>query len=190
MHIELLWLIPAIAFAGFLFFIALYLQRRTEARSKRGDLSREVELFNAGYSQQKLVTAKSADDRLHEMEKMINYVAEAVANQQRPFRGFYKENDPSGSEAGELREKLRSVFREYDIILSENYTLRAKVKQLTKKIQEQESATEKHSTADAVLTSGNDSPRPHMHLYEDTRLINLAAMDSDDLSEFDDSLAR
>jgi len=203
MHIELLWLIPIIAFTVFVFFIALYIQRRVDSRANRGDLSREVDLFNAGHGQQKLVTAKSADDRLQEMEKMINFVAEAVAGQRRPFREEQKESvagaAASMGEARELREKLCSVFREYDIILSENYTLRAKIKQLMKRGQEQETAaagTESDGVGetpvfDSILTGSAASPKkPPMHLYDDTRFFNIANLDNDDLSETDDSLAR
>jgi len=203
MHIELLWLIPIIAFTVFVFFIALYIQRRVDFRAGRGDLSREVDLFNAGHGQQKLVTAKSADDRLQEMEKMINFVAEAVANQHRPFQEVHKETAAGAAasmgETRELREKLRSVFREYDIILSENYTLRAKIKQLMKRLQEQDTAAGGTASAeagempvfDSILTGSAASPKkPPLHLYDDTRFINLANLDNDDLSETDDSLAR
>lgn len=198
MHIELLWLIPVIAIAIFGFFIALSVQRRAEYRARGSDLSREVEMFNAGRGQQKLVTAKSADERLHEMEKTINFVAEAVVNQQRLLRGFQKGNASSpadsADEAGELREKLRSVFKEYDIILSENYTLRAKIKQLMQPTaaQEQAPSAVEASALDSILTSRTRgrSSRPTLHLYDDTRLINLAEMDGDDMSESDDALAR
>jgi hypothetical protein len=204
MHIELLWLVPIIAFMIFLFFVVLYFQRRTAFHAKGGDLSREVDLFNAGNGQQKLVTAKSADDRLQEMEKMINFVAEAVANKRRPFQEERKENTAetaasaavSVNETRELREKLRTVFREYDIILSENYTLRAKVKQLMKRMQEQEAGDTASAggrgmpTFDSILTGTPPASKPALHLYDDTRLFNLANPDSDDLSESDESLSR
>jgi hypothetical protein len=191
MHIELLWLVPVIAFAAFLFFLALYAQRRAETRTSSGDLSREVELFNSGSGQQKLVTAKSTDDRLHEMEKMINRVAEVVANQQHPLHEFRKGIHPSEGETIELREKLRTVFGEYDIVLSENYTLRAKVKQLTGQIKDLEADGGSLPKADSILTNtATAASKPSLHLYEDTRLINLAALDSDELPESDNSIAR
>jgi hypothetical protein len=198
MHIELLWLIPVIAIAIFGFFIALSAQRSAEHLARGSDLSREVELFNVGHEQQKLVTAKSADERLHEMERTINFVAEAVVNQQRLLSGFQKEKALSGEdsagEACELREKLRSVFKEYDIILSENYTLRAKIKQLMQRTaaQGQAQSAVEAPALDSILTSRTraGSSRPTLHLYDDTRLINLAEMDGDDMSESDDALAR
>jgi hypothetical protein len=190
MHIELLWLVPILALAVFIFFISLYLQRRWGTPARSTDLHREVELFNAGNGPHKPDTAKSADERLGEMEKLINVVAEAVAGERRPFQGTRKEGAVSADEAGELREKLRSVFKEYDIILSENYTLRAKVKQLARRIQELENAGVGTASFDSILTRTTAPPRPAMRLYDDTRLINLASMDSDDLSESDDAIAR
>jgi hypothetical protein len=199
MHIELLWLVPIIAFMAFLFFAGLYLQRRNEYRTKGGDLSREVDLFNSGHGQHMLVKAKSADDRLHEMEKIINFVAEAVAHQRQPFREVQNENESSitatGNEARELREKLRTVFREYDIILSENYTLRAKIKQLAKQFQKGEGLVPPISGGapafDSILTGRKpaSNPKPNLKLYDDTRLINLANLDNDDLSESDEALS-
>jgi hypothetical protein len=190
MHIELLWLIPILAFALTVFFVALYLQKKTDGAESRAALHREVELFNAGQSQQKLVTAKTADERLREMEKIINLVIETVAGERRQVQGARGEDAVPSNEAGELREKLRSVFKEYDIILSENYTLRAKVKQLAGRIQELESTGTGAPSFDAIPREATPAKKPAMRLYDDTRLINLASMDSDDLSESDDAVAR
>ncbi|MGA2507828.1 MAG: hypothetical protein ABSF80_10165 [Chitinispirillaceae bacterium] len=199
MNIELLWLVPIVAFMVFVLFIVLYFQRKTEYRIKGANLSREVDLFNAGHGQQKLVTAKFDDDRLHEMEKIINFVAEAVANQHKPFHEIKREsNDSTAASAGEtreLKEKLRTVFREYDIILSENYTLRAKIKQITRQLQEREGLDSPITGSalpafDSILTGNKTASKPSLKLYDDTRLINLANMDNDDLSESDDALAR
>jgi len=182
MHIELLWIVPILALALFGFFMALYFQRRMGNPARTADLHHEVDLFNAGQGQQKLVTAKSADERLHEMEKMINFVAEAVAGERRPFQDVRRGNEAPANEAGELREKLRSVFKEYDIILSENFTLRAKVKQLVGRIQELENAGPGTPPVDSVLTRHAAAPKPAMRLYEDTRLIS----DLNHLEDLDD----
>lgn len=182
MHIELLWLVPILAFALFLLFMTLYMQRKWGNQARSADLHREVDLFNAGQTKQKLVTAKSADERLHEMENMINFVAEAVAGERRPFQDMRSVKATPTDEAGELREKLRSVFKEYDIILSENYTLRAKVKQLARRMQELEDAG--IPAVDSVLTRNTGTPKPAMRLYDDTRLIN----DPNSLEDLDDEL--
>ncbi|MCG6535257.1 MAG: hypothetical protein L7F78_11320 [Syntrophales bacterium LBB04] len=184
MHIELLWLAPILALALFLLFMILYMQGKFSSQPRSAELHREVDLFNAGQAQQKLVTAKSADERLHEMERMINFVAEAVARERQPVQDVRRVKSTQGDEAGELREKLRSVFKEYDIILSENYTLRAKVKLLAKRIRELEDAAAVPLESDSILTRNTTPPKPAMRLYEDTRLIS----DPDSIEELDDEL--
>jgi septal ring factor EnvC (AmiA/AmiB activator) len=192
MHIELLWMIPVVAFAALLFIVAYYAQRHAEQRSKGNNLSSEVALFNAGHNHapQKLVNAHSSDDRLHEMEKAINFVAESLANQQQSITSFHKESGVYTNEINELKDKLRTVFKEYDIVLSENYSLRAKVKQLSKQVQESAPASAAAGSLDPLLTRSTTHTKPALHLYDDTRLINLTTMDSDDMSESTDSLAR
>ena len=83
---------------------------------------------------------------------------------------------------------MRTVFREYDIILSENYSLRAKVKQLSKQVKEPEENTEPaESRVDSILAGASDKPKSSMAVYDDTRLINLAKSDTGDSSELFES---
>jgi hypothetical protein len=192
MHIELLWMIPVIAFAAFLFIVAFYAQRGAEQRAKGADLSNEVALFNAGHGSAPVPAVHKPDEeRLQEMQKAINSVNELLANQQQTIQEFHKESNVYTKEINDLKEKLRTVFKEYDIALSENYSLRAKVKQLTKQLQEPEPSTgATQGPLDPFLTRSMPHHKPELHLYDDTRLINLASMDSDDMSESTDSLAR
>jgi hypothetical protein len=191
MHIEFLWVIPIISIAVFFFIVAYQIQKSAERRSKTSILSKEVALFNAGQEAPNLVNAGRTDDRLLDLEKAINLVAEAMSRQQKPVTG----SDPSATDASanpaavnevnELKEKLRTVFREYDIILSENYTLRAKVKQLSKQVKEPEPETASDPVeprVDSILTGASEKPKSSMSLYDDTRLINLARTDTGDLS--------
>ena len=190
MHIELLWLVPVISFAAFLFIVAYYAQKSAERRSKSSELHNEVARFNAGQDVQKLVRAERSDDRLQELEKAINMVAEVLARQQRSLQDLHmnKEENPQEHEINDLKEKLRSVFKEYDIVLSENYALRAKLKQLTRQKQEPEAPAPASAPAavDSFLTSTVSAPKVNPSMYDDTRLINLASMDADDMSESSD----
>ena len=176
-------MIPVVAFAAFLCIVAFYAQRHAEQRSKGSALSNEVALFNAGHGAAagKLVTAKSPDDRLQEMERAINFVAESLANQQQSIKEFHKESYVYTNEINELKEKLRTVFKEYDIILSENYSLRAKIKQLTRQGQGRETGDVASGTPDSFLTRGAPSAKSAQHLYDDTRIISL--MDGDETPE-------
>jgi hypothetical protein len=183
MHIELLWVIPIISFAVFLFIVTYNAQKSAERRSKTGALFREVALFNSGQELPGVARAERNLDRLQDLEKAINLVTEVLARQGRsaqepPVDPAGNSPVPGSGEVNELKEKLRSVFKEYDIIISENYTLRAKVKQLSKLIKEQESPVAASDPPQDRLQSGTPaSPKSTAHLYDDTRLINLAGMD-------------
>jgi hypothetical protein len=184
MHIELLWLIPVFAFAGFLFFIALYVQRKSEMQSKGVDLSKEVALFNAGHSPNRGKEIKgNHDERLRELEKAIN-VLTASLSAERSRQEQHKDNRTGGSEEiDELKEKLRTVFREYDIVLSENYALRAKVKHIMKKAQLDDTTPEERVSPppmDSFLTRTAAPPKPNLHLYGDTRLMRIVELGPDE----------
>lgn len=189
MRIELLWLIPVISFAFFIFLVIRFVQKGLERRSKERAMQNEVALFNAGHDVQKLVRAERNDERLHELEKAINMVAEVLARQQRSLQDIHQENNPKESEINELKEKLRTVFKEYDIVLSENYALRARVKQLTGERQSAPAA-EPAASIDSYLTTPTPPRRKNLAQYDDTRLINLATMDADDMSESSDDKPR
>jgi|WetSurMetagenome_2_1015567.scaffolds.fasta_scaffold70943_1 hypothetical protein len=187
MHIEFLWVIPIISLAVFFFIVAYQIQKSAERRSKTSILSKEVALFNAGQEVPKLVNIGHTDDRLQELEKAINQVAEVLSRQQMPASESgttttdVLADSPAANEVNELKEKLRTVFREYDIILSENYTLRAKVKQLSKQVKEPEVPTNPvEPRVDSILTGASDKPKASVSLYDDTRLINLAKMEANE----------
>lgn len=183
MHIELLWLIPVFAFAGFLFFIAIYIQRKDELQSKGIDLSKEVALFNAGQNVHgRGGVQRNHDERLRELEKAINVLSSSLSTE-RTKQEQQKETGETGrtSEIDELKEKLRTVFREYDIVLSENYALRAKVKQIMKKAQlDDTKAEEDTQSMDSFLTRTAPPSKPGLHLYGDTRLMKIIELEPDE----------
>ena len=67
-------------------------------------------------------------------EKAISAVTDSLAEQQRAIEQFHKDNTNYNGEISGLKNKLRELYKEYDIILSENYSLRAKVKSLEKEL--------------------------------------------------------
>jgi regulator of replication initiation timing len=181
MHIELLWIIPIISFAIFLFIVAYQAQKAAERKSKTAVLSTEVALFNAGQEVPGVSKNERNFDRLQDLEKAINLVTEVLSRQARETpSGTADTQNPGSDDVNELKEKLRSVFKEYDIILSENYTLRAKVKQLSRLIKEKEEPSEvPEFPQNPLTTEARDGGAPSgnaMHLYDDTRLINLITL--------------
>jgi predicted nuclease with TOPRIM domain len=181
-HIELLWIIPVVAFAFFIFLIQLTAQRREE----HIDLSREVTQFNAGGFQTTLPELNGAA-RLNQLERAISAVTDSLSNQQRTIEQFHRDNTTYNSEIGELKNRLRELYKEYDIVLSENYSLRAKVKKLQGK--QEEEPDENPEPVLSVLPAAPAAPlqpqlaKVDMKLYEDTKTLNLALLD--DTSEMD-----
>ncbi|NLG18326.1 MAG: hypothetical protein GX556_13420 [Fibrobacter sp.] len=180
MQIELLWIIPIVAFAFFIFIVIFVSQKKDETPGR--NLSKDVARFNNGLTQY-----DKPDQRIGELEKAISTVTESIASQQSVMEKFQKENAAYSSEVNELKAKLRELYKEYDIVVSENYSLRAKVKKLME------------GRENDVVLSGSDpapsqlpKPAPHgktnLKLYEDTRLLNLTALD--DTSEIDLSEVR
>jgi hypothetical protein len=188
MHIELLWLVPVFAFAGFLFFIALYLQQHVESKSRGSDLSKEVALFNSGQAAHGRKDGQAShDERLRELEKAINVLTTSISSERTRQEQQKNSKEPGGTDEMEaLKEKLRTVFREYDIVLSENYALRAKVKQIMKKSQLDDTRPDEDEppSMDSFLTRTAAPAKPGLHLYGDTRLMKVIELEPDERDEF------
>lgn len=177
MQIELLWIIPIVAFASFIFIVAFVSQKKTDGQ----DLSKEVARFNNGLTQNDYMPSVP-DQRLGELEKAISSVNESIASQQAVMERFQKENSAYSNEINELKSKLRDLYKEYDIVVSENYSLRAKVKKLMEGREGDASETEP-APVSASQPKKAEPAKPNMKLYEDTRLVNLTSLD--DTSEID-----
>lgn len=183
MQIEFLWIIPIVAFASFILLVIYLFQKKQTTSSP--DLNREVDHYNSGYQKVNRIQHVS-EDRLHELEKAISVVTQSLTNQQKTIEKFQKENTESNAEVNELKIKLRELYKEHDIVLSENYSLRAKVKKLM------DGKLDSPETSEKELHTEHDpddsKAGPNLKLYEDTRLLNLIALD--DTTELDFSEAR
>jgi septal ring factor EnvC (AmiA/AmiB activator) len=175
MSIELLWIIPIVAFSFFIFLLIYNATKDQDNPYK--DLSREVVRFNNGIVQQLPITSEK---RLEELEKAILSVNESIANQQKLMDQVNLENSSNNSEIEELRKKLRELQREYDIVTSENYSLRAKIKYLTEN---------KASDEDVDVNAAQKPPlqsnkgKINLKLYEDTRIMNLSQLENNEDNE-------
>ncbi|MBN1576739.1 MAG: hypothetical protein JW913_09320 [Chitinispirillaceae bacterium] len=183
-HINFLWIIPAVAFGFFIFLIQFITQKNEE----RSDLSKEVARFNTGTPAAAFPAAEQGADRLNQLERAISTVTESLSAQQRTIEQFHRDNTAYNGEINELKSKLRELYKEYDIVLSENYSLRAKVKKLQGG-RDNAGGDAEESTAPPQLPPPEAPPLPpfsskvDMKLYEDTRTLNLALLD--DTSEID-----
>ena len=181
-HIEFLWIVPVVAFGFFIFMIQLTAQRREGSR----DLTREVTEFNTvGF--EPVAPRSPGASRLTQLEHAISTVTESLNAQQRAIEQFHRDNSNYNGEINELKGKLRELYKEYDIVLSENYSLRAKVKKLQDR-KDEDIADIPVAAAPEVLPPKPAEPPPlsakvDMKLYEDTRTLNLSQLD--DTSEYD-----
>ncbi len=184
-RIEFLWIIPIVAFAFFIFIVQLLSQKK----EVKHDLSHEVVQFNLGaHFNTQSNSEERAADRLTQLEKAIASVTESISAQQRLIEQFHRDNTGYTEEINELKNKLRELYKEYDIILSENYSLRAKLKKLQEKRQETDEKTERpeHPPSTSSLSKPFVSQIPakvDMKLYDDTRTFNAALLE--DTSEID-----
>jgi chromosome segregation ATPase len=177
MHIELLWIIPILAFASFIFLIIFLVQKK----NPRSDLTREVTLFNNGI-QVNGSKYSDPDNRLEELERSISVVTQSISNQEKVIDRFKRENVEYNSEIKDLKDKLRELYKEYDIVLSENYSLRAKVKKM---IEDKTVENKGGNTINNELPplpkniekfERKGAAKVNLKLYEDTRLLNVDAL--------------
>lgn len=182
MQIELLWIIPIVSFAFFIFML-LYFAQKNNPEQPYSDLAKEVNRFNNGIIEKNVIPEIKPDSRLNELEKSIITLNDTLSQQQRVIDAFQQSNTVNQNEVKELRQKLRDIYKEYDIVISENYSLKATVKKL-----------KDHKSDDVALTDSpmisEDNPafsinttKGNLRLYEDTRLLNMNSLE--DTSEID-----
>ena len=188
-HIELLWIVPVVAFGFFIFLIQLAAQHKGEQQ----DLSQEVSRFNNG-TLTTVPQETAGSVRLNQLERAIAAVTDSLTTQQRAIEQFHRDNTAYNGEINDLKNRLRELYKEYDIVLSENYSLRAKVKKLQDR-QDEEPAEIPVRDVTSGESAPSEAPPPYppppspisskvdMKLYEDTRTLNLALLD--DTSEID-----
>lgn len=185
MHIELLWIIPILAFVFFIFIITFYAQRRANP-NVGGDLSKEVARFNNGLNHIPSVQSQIPENRINELEHTMTLITQSLSNQQKVIEKFQQENSTYNAEVNELKKKLRELYKEYDIVLSENYSLRAKVKKLLDKPDSKKDLSN-DSKSNVVKSASNStaiaSGKLNLRLYDDTRLMNMQNLE--DTSEID-----
>jgi septal ring factor EnvC (AmiA/AmiB activator) len=129
MSIELLYIIPIIALVIFAFSISYIAQKRSMTSETGKRLDAEVRQFNDGAF---LSQAQTTESRLDEFERTIASINKALANQQKVIEKFQEENSQYNEEIDTLKKKLRELHKENDIVVSENYSLRAKYNNLVK----------------------------------------------------------
>jgi predicted nucleic acid-binding Zn-ribbon protein len=179
MSIELLWIIPIVAFSFFIFLLIYNVSKNQDNPYK--ELSREVARFNTGMHHPVQQLQITPEKRLDELEKAILSVNESIANQQKLMDRVNLESTSNNSEIEDLRKKLHELQNEYDIVSSENYSLRAKIKFLMENKMAVEDSAEGEVTKNAPVQ--NNKGKINLKLYEDTRLMSLSQLENNEEKE-------
>jgi regulator of replication initiation timing len=178
MPIELLYLIPIVALALFVLF---FIMRKTPESETKPVVSEKKTMGDTKF----IAAQKSTEERLSEFESTISSINKAINDQQAVIGKYQTENSTYNEETEKLRSKLRDLHKEYDIVISENYSLRAKVKSIEKKnaAPDQEAHRADDKPEDALTPAVREHGEMNMNLYEDTRLFKSSTLD--DTREFD-----
>jgi chromosome segregation ATPase len=174
MPIELLYIVPIVALALFVLFFVQKMMREDIAQAR---VPAKKPLGDTKF----LDAQKSTEERLSEFEATISSINKALNDQQAVIGKYQTENSTYNEEIEKLRSKLRDLHKEYDIVISENYSLRAKVKSLQKKAVEADQET--YRPPEAPVPAAREHSEMNMNLYEDTRLFKTSTLD--DTTEFD-----
>jgi septal ring factor EnvC (AmiA/AmiB activator) len=181
MPIELLYLIPIVALA---LFVLVFLQKKIAA--SESDTAPSAPQGKKPMGDTKFLAAqRSTEERLSEFESMIASINKAINDQQSVIGKYQTEGTTYNEEIEKLRAKLRELNKEYDIVISENYSLRAKVKSMQKREETpaRENVHEKNDQDEALSPAVHEHSDMNMNLYEDTRLFKTSTLD--DTREFD-----
>ncbi|MBD3314624.1 MAG: hypothetical protein GF344_02445 [Chitinivibrionales bacterium] len=178
MPIELLYIIPAVAIA--LFFLILMRSTQKQDNStghlRDNDLVREVNLFNRGYHTPP-PSYGGSEKRLGEIEKTIELVTTALSNQQKVIENYKGKDENYVRQLNGLKTKLMELQHEYDILLSENYSLRARINNISsnRNIPEKPEPPKELPVPRRADTDTFEAERAqYMRLYDDTRTFKTS----------------
>jgi uncharacterized coiled-coil protein SlyX len=161
----------------------LYFAQKNNPEQPYSDLAKEVNRFNNGIIEKKAMPEIKPDSRLNELEKSIITLNDTLSQQQRVIDAFQQSNTVNQNEVKELRQKLRDIYKEYDIVISENYSLKATVKKLKDHKSDDVTLTDSPMISEENSAFSINATKGNLRLYEDTRLLNMNSLE--DTSEID-----
>jgi uncharacterized coiled-coil protein SlyX len=183
MYIQLLYILPLVALSILVLILVLNYQRRKERPEADSRLSKQVDEFNEGLRPEPPAQLRVLpESHLSEIEKTIGLVSQALSSQQRVIERFQGADTKLADEIDKMKLRLRELQKEYDIVLSENFSLRAKVRKLTERTQPQpgaqkfkdtdELAPEKTSRADPLADTKKLAKKNP--IFDDTTELDIA----------------
>ena len=190
MSIELLWIIPIVSAAFVIFVLVVNIQKSNEDTTGNvyiRDLKREVDEFNRGIPVDTKQPMISEENRLSKIESTIQLVSTALSNQQKMIENFQGKDDRLEDGLNDLKEKLKELQNEYDITISENYSLRARLNKVEKergKIRNGRPGKSSKSNISEDTDTIEVSKVLNMKIYEEDRKLDPSKpSELDDTSE-------
>ena len=190
MSIELLWIVPIVSAAFVIFILVVNIQKSKEDTTGSvyiRDLKREVDEFNRGIPVDTKLPLISEENRLSKIESTIQLVSTALSNQQKMIENFQGKDDILEDGLNDLKEKLKELQKEYDITISENYSLRARLNKVEKergKVKNSRSSTSSGSDIPEDTDTIEVSKVLNMKIYEEDRKLDpTKPSELDDTSE-------
>lgn len=187
MPIELLYIIPVLAVAFLVYRLVLNAQKRAEAAGASASAGAAGTVKAGDTKSQQAV--RSTEERLNEYEQTIAQINRTLSAQQKVIEKFQEENTSCTGEIEKLNAQLRELHKEYDIVISENFSLRAKSKSLQRKLDGIPAAFDSAGPAaeSAPPSDGvKETMAMNMNLYEDTKLFKSSSL-LDDTTRFDET---
>ena len=122
---------------------------------------------------------------MREIENTIRLVSTALSNQQKIIENFQGKDVALENEHNSLKQKLQELQKEYDITISENYSLRARLnkagKEVTEPLPEEEEFSEDTDAIERskvlnkkIFDDSHKIDRTKSSELDDTSEINLA----------------
>jgi hypothetical protein len=186
MSIELLYLIPIIAVVFFAFSVSFFSQKKSMEPKSSKKLASEVQKFNDG----QFIPAYKSDNRINEFDIAVDSVNKALEGQQKIIEKFAEGNSAYNFEIDILKKQIVDLHREYDIAMSENYALRAKMRKLEKTPDHVIAAPTVDSIVnkpETFISSNTIQPKygfaVNMSLFDDTKVYKVNSLD--ETREFD-----
>lgn len=158
--IYVLWVVPILAFGVFLFLVAWFAEKRSAHGEKGPAAAREPSVVEDE------ARSPSPESRIGEIEGRLGSLTSQLEGQREDVARFQRESLGYQAEVSRLRTQLESLQDEYDLVSSENYTLRAQIKQLQSRLASQRKGPGPSS----------DEPEVDRKMYDDTRLMRESAV--------------
>jgi chromosome segregation ATPase len=176
MPIEILYIFPIVSLAIFVFILIYYHQKKNIKLPQRiaSDFAVYQKLFDDAknlFNQNEI-----PKEKLNKYESTLEQINKSLSKQHDILEKIQEENINYKYQIEKLKSKLSELQKEYDIVISENYSLRAKIKSMQNKDLQNLSP---ENLSSHFKNQSKEHIEMNMNLYEDTRLFNPSSLEEE-----------